>query len=98
MLDFTEIGGIRWNFAEFCWIKKNLGEFKKKALENKIVVREGYLPLHKHPFFKDHNKLSLPNSEKLGKETVDIPSSFNLKENEIISIGHTLKNIAKSLI
>ncbi len=89
---------VWWRYTILLDQKINLGEFKKKALENKIVVREGYLPLHKHPFFKDHNKLSLPNSEKLGKETVDIPSSFNLKENEIISIGHTLKNIAKSLI
>ena len=89
---------VWWRYTILLDQKINLNEFKQKALENKIVVREGYLPLHKHPFFKDYNSLSLPNAEKLGKETIDIPSSFNLKENEIVSIGQTLKKIAKKLI
>ena len=78
--------------------KINVNKFKQKALENKIVVREGYLPLHKHPFFKEHNNLHLPNAERLGREAIDIPSSFKLKEDEIVLIGQTLKKIAKNLL
>ena len=54
--------------------------------------------MHKHPFFKEYNNISLPNAEKLGKETLDIPSSFNLKESEIEFVGKSLTEIAKSLI
>ena len=87
---------IWWRYTILLDQKINLNEFKQKALDKGIVIREGYLPLHQHPFFKDHNKLVLPNAEKLGKETIDIPSSFNLKEEEIISIGQNLKKIAEN--
>ena len=87
---------VWWRYTILLDQKINLNEFKQKALDKGIVIREGYLPLHQHPFFKDHNKLVLPNAEKLGKETIDIPSSFNLKEEEIISIGQNLKKIAEN--
>ena len=89
---------VWWRYTILLNQKIDQKEFKKKALEKNIVVREGYLPLHKHPFFKEHNNLSLPNSEKLGRETFDIPSSFNLKESEIEHIGKSLKAIVKNLI
>ena len=88
---------VWWRYTILLDQKINLNKFKQKALDKGIVTREGYLPLHKHPFFKDHNKLILPNAEKLGKEAVDIPSSFNLKEEEIIKIGQNIKQIVKDL-
>ena len=33
--------------------------------------------------------------ERLGKLAIDIPSSFKLKEDDIVLIGQTLKKIAK---
>ncbi len=94
----TEHRTVWWRYTILIDQRINLQTFKEKALKKNIVVREGYLPLHKHPFFKEYNNISLPNAEKLGKETLDIPSSFNLKENEIKFVGKTLAEIAKSLI
>ena len=89
---------VWWRYTILLDPKINVAKFKQKALESKIVVREGYLPLHKHPFFKEHKKLHLPNAERLGDVAIDIPSSFKLKENEITLIAQTLKKIAKDLI
>jgi len=89
---------VWWRYTILLDPKINVAKFKQKALESKIVVREGYLPLHKHPFFKEHKKLHLPNAERLGDVAIDIPSSFKLKEDEITLIAQTLKKIAKDLI
>ena len=43
---------VWWRYTILIDQKINLQTFKeKKALKKNIVVREGYLPLHKHPFF-----------------------------------------------
>ena len=89
---------VWWRYTILLDPKINVSKFKEKALENKIVVREGYLPLHKHPFFKEYNNLHLPHAERLGKLAIDIPSSFKLKEDDIVLIGQTLKKIAKNLL
>ena len=47
--------------------------------------------------FKEYNNLHLPHAERLGKLAIDIPSSFKLKEDDIVLIGQTLKKIAKNL-
>ena len=89
---------VYWRYTILLDKKIDIKKFKASAENVGIITRETYLPLHLHPFFKEHNNLSLPNCEKIGQEGLDIPSSFNLSEKDIIFIAENLKKIAKDLL
>ena len=89
---------VYWRYTIHLDKRINIKKFKDRALNLGIMTRETYLPMHLHPFFKEYNHLSLPNSEKLSNEGLDIPSSFNLSEKDIIFIAESLKKIAKDLL
>ena len=89
---------VYWRYSVFVDEKINLKSFIKEAMKTGIATRETFLPLHLHPFFKNQYKISLPNCEKIGRTGLDIPSSINLSENDIIFISKKLKEIARKLI
>ena len=89
---------VYWRYTIFLDERINIKKFKEESIKLGISTRETYLPLHLHPYFKEHNNLSLPNCEKIGRLAIDIPSSFNLSEKDIMYIAENLKKIAKKLL
>lgn len=89
---------VYWRYTIILDERININKFVDEAKKLDIVVRETYLPLHLHPFFKEHNKVSLPNCEKISKIGVDIPSSIKLSEKDINYIAENLKTLAKKLL
>ena len=67
------------------WILvKNRQKFREKLYENGIETGTHYKPIHLMSMYK--RNLSLPITEKAGKQIVTIPIHPNLKENEIKKI------------
>ena len=66
----------------FYWILvKNRTKFRKKLSEKGIETGTHYQPIHKMTLYK--NKIRLPNTEKISKEIVTLPTHPNLSEHGI---------------
>ncbi len=66
----------------FYWIRvKNRSRFRKKLSEKGIETGIHYKPIHTFSFYK--SKISLPITEKVGKEIVSLPTHPNLSENDL---------------
>ena len=89
---------VYWRYTILLNERIDINKFKDESIKLGISIRETYLPLHLHPYFKEHNNLSLPNCEKIGRSAIDIPSSFNLREKDITYVAENLKKIAKKLL
>ena len=63
---------------------KNRQKFREKLYENGIETGTHYKPIHLMSMYK--RNLSLPITEKIGKQIVTIPIHPNLTENEIKKI------------
>ena len=77
-------------FSENCsyhlyWILvKNRKKFREKLYENGIETGTHYKPFHQMKMYKKN--LSLPMTEKVGKQIVTLPIHPNLKEFDIHKI------------
>ena len=81
--------------------KLNYEKLKKiiKKINNLgIEVRPLWYPCHKQNFLKKFEKFKIKNSESYFKKVICLPSSFFLRESEIIYISNTIKNVIKKEI
>ena len=70
--------------------------FLKQMIKNKIGVGVHYISIPEHPYYIKKfkwNKKKLPNASKFGKETVSLPLSAKITENQVKYIVHTIKNL-----
>lgn len=71
--------------------KISRGEVMKKLKEKEIDTRPTFYPIHKQPLYsKLFGKESYPIAEDLGKRGINLPSSNNLKEEEIKYISEVI--------
>lgn len=66
----------------------------QKLKKKKIIARSIFTPMHLHPIYKN-NKINCPETNKIAKIGLDIPSSVALDENDIIYITKAIKSIGK---
>ncbi len=88
---------VYWRYTILLNKKINRKKFKKMVLKKGIVIRETYLPLHKHPVFKNLQNKRLINCENISKYGFDIPSGVKLTKKNIKIIGQTILKIAETL-
>lgn len=88
---------VYWRYTILLNKKINKTKFKKAVLKKGIIIRETYLPLHKHPVFKNFKKRKLINCENISKYGFDIPSGIKLTKKNIKFIGKTILKIAENL-
>lgn len=66
-----------------------------KFLQKRNITSRGvFSPMHLHPLYKN-NKYSLPNSLYVANNSIDIPSSVNLNDKQIIYITNCIKDFFK---
>jgi len=88
---------VYWRYTIFLDKKINRKKFKKETFKKGITVRETYLPLHKHPVFKEKKGIKLPNCEYISKYGFDIPSGIKLREKEIKYIANSIIKICEKI-
>src|SRR5574337_1090829 len=71
----------------FYWILvKNRSNFMKQMLKNNVETGIHYKPIHEMKFYKEKTRASLPNTEKMGKQIVSLPTHPNLTESDVSKI------------
>ena len=76
------------------WILvKNRKELREKLSNSGIETGMHYKPIHSFKYYK--SKISLPVTEKVGKQIVTIPIHPNLKNNEINRIINLVNKFAE---
>ncbi len=63
---------------------KNRKKFRQKLLDNGIETGTHYKPIHQMSMYK--NSISLPITERVGKQIVTIPLHANLKISQVDKI------------
>lgn len=77
----------------FYWVRvKNRSEFRKKLAEKRIETGIHYKPIHSFSLYK--SKISLPVTERVGKEIVSLPTHPNLSEQDIERVIKTVNRLA----
>ena len=77
----------------------NAKTLSKKLLQRKIETRPFFFPMHKQKILKNFNFINkndkFYNSEYISKYGLYLPSSINLKYNQIKYIADQLNNVFK---
>ncbi len=61
--------------------------------EKGIETRPFFYPIHKQPLYKFYNKISLPYTERIASQGINLPSSVKLKKKDIEIISNALKSV-----
>lgn len=83
------VRNVYWMYSIL--VDRNRDRFIKKLLQKGIDTRPFFYPVHKLPPYKI--KLSLPNTERISKEGLNLPSYPALKEHEVEYICKSIKAV-----
>ena len=58
-----------------------------------VDTRPFFIPIHKQPIYSEYAQTKLPETERLSSVGLNLPSSINLNENDVIIICNVFKEI-----
>ncbi len=75
-------------------LRKNYNFYFNQLRKKKLGVNLHYLPLHKHPYYKEQGKYkNLTNSEEYSQSVISIPIFNKFEKSKIFHVIRTLKKV-----
>ena len=93
-IDFIEFNNneVPWFFDIICSNVEIKNKIRDSLEDSNIETRDCYPPLSLQSYLENIDKANLENSEKISERILWLPSSNNLKENEILEISEIISS------